>query len=204
MNIDTLLRSTPGHRRWRRMALIPALCFWSVGAWAQQPDLSGTWKRNRKMSQDATEKIVNALGTEGLQGTGARQYSTYSQSSMLQNNDRLVLRHLLLNYVSEIDTLEVEQTSSELKVFAGDDYFGLFYLDGQEHARQIEGVNVRAKAWWEEGNIRVEQIGEEGVSIEQTYSSVNNGDQLAVIFILKSKAADRPVMFRTVYDRAEE
>ena len=171
----------------------------------QQPDFTGTWERNPKLSQDPFQKIERALGSAQSSGAGGRQFDVYSRTGLLRDVDRVTLRRMLLDFAEVLDRVEVDHGGGELKVWVGnDDYFSLFYIDGEPHSREIqEGIFVEATASWNGDSISVVQKGEAGGLIREIYSILDGGKQLAVVFQLEHKASETPVMFRTVYDRVE-
>jgi len=176
---------------------------------AQEADFSGVWRLNERLSQDAYGKIYLALGDHQMQGAGTgSNYNSVNRGAFLQDNDRVMLRRLLHDYVRVMDEIEIEQNQNELKIWvgSGEEFFSIFYLDGEEHTRQsADGERVQATAKWEEtGALRVHQVAEGGNVLEEIFSSMADGAQLAIVFHLTSKVADGPVLFRVVYDRVEE
>ncbi|HSF14348.1 MAG TPA: hypothetical protein VLK65_02205 [Vicinamibacteria bacterium] len=171
----------------------------------QQPDFTGTWERNPKLSQDPFQKIERALGSGQSSVSGGRQSDVYSRTGLLRDVDRVTLRRMLMDFAEVLDRIEVEYGGGELKVWVGnDDYFSLFYLDGEPHSRELqEGVFLEATASLNGDSISVVQKGEAGGLIRENYSLLDGGKQLAVVFQIEHKASETPVMFRTVYDRVE-
>ena len=175
-------------------------------AWAQHPDFSGTWEKNPRLSQDPFEKIEMAMGTAQLKGAGAKEYNAVNRGALLRDTDRVALRRLLLDYSEALHVMEIEQGAKDLKISVGeeDEFFSLFYLDGEAHARQLQdGIRIEATAGWEGDTLHIVQKAEGGATLEEIYSSMDEGRQLAVIFQLESKLTAMPVLFRTVYDRVD-
>ena len=177
------------------------------GAAAQEPNFSGNWRLDPRMSQDPYEKVDVALGTRQLQGAGTSQYNSVNRGTLLRDTDRVALRKLVLDYVDVMDRMEIEHANDEMKVWVGanDEFFSLFYLDGREHSRQIEndGGLIKASATWEGESLVVEQRGDSGAVLRETFSPTPDGG-LAVLFHLQSKQTESPLMFRVVYEREEE
>ena len=173
---------------------------------AQQPDFSGSWVLNEKLSQDPFDKIYQAMGTEQLQGAGTRAYNSVSSSTLLRDTDRADTLRSLLDFAEVLDIVEIDHSSDELKIWVGqgEEFFSLFYLDGEKHTRQLPaGARIEASASWEGDSIQVLQVGENNAVLKQIYSPAGD-DQLAFVFVLESKLSERPVQFRVVYDRAAE
>lgn len=178
----------------------------SATARAQKPDFSGNWRLNEKLSQNPFEKIELAMGTEQLQGAGTRAYNSVSSSTLLRDTDRADTLRALVSFAEVLDVIEIEQSDEELKIWVGegDEFFSLFYLDGEKHARQLPaGLRLEASAEWVGDAIHVHQEGENDAALNQIYSRYGE-DQMAFVFQLASKLSDKPVMFRLVYDPVTE
>ena len=178
----------------------------SAATLAQQPNFSGTWELNRKLSQNPFEKIYQAMGTEQLRGAGTRAYNSVSSSTLLRDTDRADTLRSLLDFAEVLDNVEIDHTDSELKIWVGkgEEFFSLFYLDGEKHARELPaGLRVEARAEWQGDSIHVLQVGANNSELQQIYSPAGNG-KMALVFVLESKLSERPVQFRVVYDRVTE
>lgn len=194
-----------------RTAFIAVIAAYLVGAsttpsLAQEADFSGNWELNQQMSQDHFEKIYIALGSEQLQGAGTRAYNSVSSSTLLRDTDRADTLRALLDFAKVLGIIEIEQNEKEIKIWVGqgDEFFSLFYLDGKKHARELPaGLRLEASAEWREGSIHVEQIGENKAVLQQVYSLLGEGDQMAFLFKLDSNLSEVPVQFRLVYDRVD-
>jgi hypothetical protein len=176
-------------------------------AFGQQPDFSGNWRLNTKLSQDPFEKIYTALGSDQLRAAGTASYNSINSSTFLRDTDRAATLRDLLNYAEVLEIVEIEQTERELTIAVGegDEFFSLFYLDGEKHPRQLpEGLKIEATAAWEGEAIHIVQVGENDAVLKEIYSLVGGGQQLALIFQLESKLTEVPVQFRVVYDRVDE
>lgn len=178
-----------------------------TSAFAQQADFSGDWRINTKLSQDPFERIYAAMGTEQLKGAGTRAYNSVDSGTLLRDTDRVDTLRALLDYAEVLDTVGITQTADELSIAVGEgeEFFSLFYLDGEKHARQLPaGLGMEATADWEGEAIHIVQVGDNEAVLKQIYSLVGDGDQMALIFQLQSKLTKIPVQFRIVYDRVEK
>lgn len=188
------------------IAFVACLIGLQASAFAQHPDYSGNWRLNEKLSQDPFEKIYVAMGTEQLQGAGTAAYNSTNSGALLRDTDRVGTLRTLLDYAGVLEVVELDQTGGELTVAVGenDEFFSLFYLDGEKHARQLEGLDIEATAAWEGESIHVVQVGANKAVLKEIYSLMEGGEQLALIFQLESKFTKTPVQFRVVYDRVDE
>jgi hypothetical protein len=192
-----------------RTALITTLVvsFVTSVAFAQGVEFSGQWALNTKLSQDPFDKIYTAMGSEQLKGAGTAAYNSVNSATLLRDTDRAGTLRSLLDYAEVLERVELEQSDNELtiSVGAGDEFFSLFYLDGEKHARQLpSGLKVEATAAWEGEAIHVVQVGENDAVLKEIYSLAADGNQMALIFQLESKLTKIPVQFRIVYDRIEK
>jgi hypothetical protein len=178
----------------------------SAIALAQRPDFSGKWRLNEKLSQDPFEKIYLAMGTDQVRGAGSRAYDAVSSGALLRGADRAETRRALVDFAEVLSDVEIEQNDDEIKIWvgAGDEFFSLFYLDGQRHARQLPaGLRLEATAAWEGDAIRVVQVSESDAVLTQVFSR-HGDDRLAFVFQLESDLSEAPVQFRVVYDRVPD
>ena len=108
---------------------------------AQQPDFTGTWERNNRLSQDPFEKIDIAMGA-GDASAGTNTYNAVNRGTLLRDRDGATQRRLLLDYVEVLEVIEIEHARGELQlsVGEGDEFFSLFYLDGEPHALDTLGI----------------------------------------------------------------
>ena len=178
-----------------------------ASTFAQHSNFSGRWLLNEKLSQDPFEKIYRALGTEEREGAGAGASSSVSNSVLLRDADLRKTLQALMHYAEVLDVVEIEQDESEITIAVGDDdeFFSLFYLDGEKHAREMQaGLRIEATAVWEGESIRIVQVGANKAVLKEVYSLVADGDQMAFLFLLESKLSEVPIQFRVVYDRVED
>lgn len=173
---------------------------------AQDADFTGQWRLNEKMSQDHFEKIYIAMGSEQLQGAGTAAYNSVNSGTLLRDTNRADTLRALLDYAQVLEEVEIEQSDNELTVAvgAGDEFFSLFYLDGEKHARQLPaGLRIEATAAWEGEAIHIVQVGDNDAVLKEIYTLVGDGAQMALIFQLDTKLTKTPVQFRLVYDRVD-
>ncbi len=178
----------------------------SASTLAQQPNFSGRWLLNEKLSQDPFDKIYIALGPEEQAGASSGASSSVSNAVLLRDTDLRATLQALMDYAEVLEVIEIEQVENELTIAVGenDRFFSLFYLDGEKHAREMQdGFRVEATATWKGESIHVVQLAANRAALEQIFSLVGDGDQMALIFILKSKLSDTPIQFRVVYDRVK-
>lgn len=169
----------------------------------QSRDISGTWSRNGELSESAPGEIERVMGRPAVRGTGGRSYSVFGRDAILDNLDQVALHRALVDYASRLGTMEVALSENELEVTLARDYVGIFYLDGDEHVRELSnGARLEAVCTVDGDSIRVEQRGE-GATLVETYTLISN-DRLAVELNLRSKLLAEPLSFRTVYDRVAE
>jgi hypothetical protein len=170
---------------------------------AQTPDVSGLWRRNGAMSESATGEIERVMGRPVLSGTGGGSHIIFNRDAILDNMDRVALYRALVDYASRLDRVEIALTDRELEVTLARDYVGIFYLDGDEHVRELpSGARLEAACTVKGDSIQVEQKGE-GATLVETYT-LGSTDRLTVELHLRSSLLDEPIAFRTVYDRVED
>ncbi len=78
---------------------------------AQQPDFTGTWERNDRLSQDPFEKIDIAMGA-GDASAGTNTYNAVNRGTLLRDRDGATQRRLLLDYVEVLEVIEIEHAEA--------------------------------------------------------------------------------------------
>jgi hypothetical protein len=188
--------------RWRR-AVVIAATFCSSASLAEEPrQFSGQWRRNEQLSQSALGAIEIVMGTVAPKGTGGRSRDVFSPSGILEQQDVVGLRDALVEYVRGLYSLTIVQTDDEIQVQNALNYVSLFYIDGEKHTRELrDGVRLEVIARGEGPSIWVEQKSEAGDVIQERYSLLSDGSQMAFLFRLESNLLDERLSFRIVYDR---
>jgi hypothetical protein len=75
------------------------------------PNLSGAWKLNHQLSDDAAAKVKEAAGSEYIQGGPSwRRRRGFPWGRKFDEDERVLLRDVLLGAVRGLERIEVEQT----------------------------------------------------------------------------------------------
>jgi hypothetical protein len=150
---------------------------------ADVPLLSGSWKRNVELSQDALVKVAASLPPEG-QDAGAEDKR---------------FRDLLFHIAKASDNLEIEQSATDFKIVYGTDGVRIFY-PGRQHTREgLLGQKIQAFAHWEGNELIVEEKDDDGVILEKI--TLREG-RLQHILTWQNKRFRVPLLILSVYDRA--
>jgi predicted ATP-grasp superfamily ATP-dependent carboligase len=97
----------------------------------------------------------------------------------------------------------IEQTDSTVALHAAEGTNRLYYPDGREVERRIEGLGkVTMKARWRGGKLQVTRTMAEGIELEETYELSEDAERLHVRF--RVRGAARAFDFRRVYERVGE
>lgn len=168
------------------LALAAALRWPAPAPGAERPQFTGTWQRNRDLSQDAEMKIEKAAGPEG---SDASQIERQRFRQILQSLAKAGLR------------LEIEQKDQEFKVVHGVDEVRIFYM-GREHTRlTAAGLKIRALSRWKGDDIVIDEEVEDGSRITEIYTLLPGGRQMAHMLRWESRLLNQPLLVRSVYDR---
>ena len=188
---------------WHGVMAVAVAAWCSTASATQEPDVfSGQWRRNERMSQSALGAIEIVLGEVGPKGKGGRAHTVFSSSGVLEQDDVVGLRDALVDYARGLHSLTVVETEAEIQFQNGHKQVSLFYLDGAKHLRELrDGVRLEVTARREGLSLSVEQKSDAGDVIQEHYSLLNDGEQMAFVFRLESNLVEEPVFFRIVYDR---
>ena len=156
---------------------------------APKPDFSGKWGLDFEKSDDAVLAIRGALGQ-----TGGR--------SRDQQQRRLLSSRL--NYLARAgETIEIEQTEKDFKLFNSEDDVRIYYIDGEKHPRQSPtGAKMTTVTLWREDSLDVTTEGDEIGKASETFGL--EGFQLVHIVRIQNKAFEEDLLLRSYYNRLEE
>lgn len=170
-----------------------------VGFLAAQPSYTGDWYRDDAESDDPKPKIDATI-------SGFVQKASRGRSSASDVDPRYLrrLRNVLDTLVLYADELYVERGRRELVVDDGGEDLRIYYLDGEEHERQLaDGTRLETKAVALGGGIDVEMKTEDGAKIFESYSLSSGGEELVLVVRLEDKQLKAPLVIRSVYTRLE-
>jgi len=156
---------------------------------APKPDFSGKWELDIEKSDDAVLVIRGALGQ-----TGGR--------SRDQEQRRLLSSRL--NYLARAgETIEIEQTEKDFKLFNSEDDVRIYYIDGEKHPRQSPtGAKMTTVTVWREALLGVTTEGDEIGKAAETFGL--EGFQLVHIVRIQNKAFEEDLLLRSYYNRLED
>jgi hypothetical protein len=193
-------------RAWRSAPLGAALglvllCAGPVPG-ADAPNLSGTWKLNHELSDDTAAKVKEAAGSEYIQGGPSWATETWFPWGRKFNEDeRILLRDVLLAAVRGLERIEVEQTASEIKTVYGEEGLRVFYLTrAASGTNLVTGETVKRTAQWKGAELVLESAGKKGKARE-VMSLVPAKNQLVDLLHLEMDPLKHPMDLRLVYDR---
>ncbi len=164
---------------WVAFALLTA----AAAPAADTSDVRGRWKRNPDLSQDAVSKVFAALPPEG------RRFVPEERS----------FHDALLHFAKVIESLQIEQTTEEVKIILAGDEIQIYYL-GRSHARQgVLGGRLEALAQWRKDELIIQEKNDFGKLVQSL--SLNRDGRLSVLVSLDDRRLREPLLLLSVYDR---
>jgi hypothetical protein len=169
---------------------------------AGPPDLSGAWKLNHQLSDDAEAKVKDAAGSEYIQGGPSWAAETiFPWGRKFNEDERVLFRDVLLAAMRGLERIEVDQTPSEIKTIHGQDGVRVFYLTrAAAGTNLVTGEKVKRSAHWKGDQLVLESTGGKGKARE-VLSLVPARNQLIHALHLEMDLLKRPIDLRLVYDR---
>jgi hypothetical protein len=154
-----------------------------------KPDFSGVWELDVAKSDDAEIAIRDALGLTG--GRGGIQQERQALSSRLH--------YLAQSY----ETIEIEQTEQDFKVFNSADDVRIYYIDGHKHPRQTPtGEQLTTVTAWRDDFLDLTTEGPDIGKVTETFGM--EGFQLVHIVRIQNRAFEEDLVLRSYYDRVEQ
>jgi hypothetical protein len=150
---------------------------------ADMPDMSGRWRRNPELSQDAVSKAFASLPLEG------KRFSP----------DERRFHDALLHFAKVIDSLQIEQTAEDVKIILADDEVQIYY-PGRSRVRQgVLGGRLEVLAHWRGDELIIQERNDSGKLVQSL--SLNRGGRLSVLVSLDDRRLREPFLLLSVYDR---
>ena len=158
-------------------------------AQAAKPDFSGVWELDEEKSDDAEAAIRDALGQTG--GRGGLQVERQALSSRL-------------NYLARAsETVEIEQTEEDFKIFNSENDVRIHYIDGQKHPRQSPlGEQMTTVTEWRESFLALTTEGPDIGKVMETFGM--EGFQLVHIVHIQNRAFEDDLVVRAYYNKVEQ
>ena len=165
-------------------------------AWTQ--DVNGTWFRSTTEGDDPEEKIQRAVRgylAKAGQRRGAR--IAVAESPQLPE----MVTRSIETFMQYADELYIELEPDELVVDDGGGRIRIYYLDGEEHERQLQnGVRVETVATRVGQNITIDQKADD-TKVLETYVFSSDGERLELTVRLENKQLNEPLIIQSIYER---
>jgi hypothetical protein len=223
--VEPALAALAGRRRFAfclgTILLTAALGLPVAGLAFDSPAFTGRWDRNEEQSDDAQEKLRNAMarGRGGSKAGGMRPGGAGGGRGGSGGGRRgggmgpggggrpgmAGPGGGFMGAMNAAARLQIELTERELHMEGGAQGLRIFYLDGEKHIRETSnGAKIETRATLSGNRIVIEQKMEEGVEITETYELSPDGQVMVMRLQMEGGMSSEPVLIRTVYDKADE
>ena len=171
---------------------------------AEPPNVSGVWKLNHELSDDADAKIKAAAGSQYVQGRPEFAAETILPwGRKFNEGERLLLRDILVGAVHELETLELEQTATEVKTIHGEAGVRIFYLKREgAGASLLTGESVKRHAEWNAEKLVLKSAGGK-TKTHEVFTLAPDRKQLVHLLHVEMDLLKHAIDLRLVYDRAD-
>jgi hypothetical protein len=154
-------------------------------------DLSGRYALNKPLSDDARQKMREAMERGG--GPGAGRFGAKASDSAAGPE---AMRSLL----EPAEEIVVSQSPSDITI---EEVFGRLrrlHPDGKKY--KTDNGNGDIRSYWKDGKLRVETRGARGASVAETWERVPDGSRLIVVVRVEVGPGGK-LELKRIYDRAE-
>ena len=185
------------------MSLVFGLVLTSSASRAAEPtDFSGVWKINRGLSDDAAARVKDGAGSAYVQGAPSWASETFLPwGRNFDENERVMLRDVLLGAVEALATVEVEQTPAEIKIIHGEDAVRVFYLKRSGTGSSVlTGEKLARQARWKGEQLVLESKSGK-TKVVEVLTLVPSRNQLIHLLHLEMDLLKSPIDLKLVYDR---
>lgn len=181
------------------------LPFWAAGP--ETPDFSGTWKLNKKESDNPREKLREAMpkGGPGLARGGVEIGGRPMGDPRMGPPPGAEGPRGGPGMLEPPERLEIEQDETKLSITDSRQVTRTFHTDGRKESVENErGDKIETSARWEDADLVIETRMPRGGKMVQTYQMAKGGGQLVIITKLENERASEPIVLRSVYDFVEK
>ena len=180
------------------LALLPAAL--ALGQ-ADPPDLSGTWVLDRAASDDVGAKVEESAGSQYVKGAPSWGSETLIPWGRDTEDERILLRDLLLKGLRVLDRMEIEQTAAELRTIHGADGLRVFYLKRKGTGTSVfTGEKLSREVRWKGNQVFLEA--KSGKSKVKEVLTLESNDRLVHDLNADMELLERPLVLRLVYRRS--
>jgi hypothetical protein len=187
-----------------RLALIILLSTAGLSAAQNAPDLTGVWTLDRGSSDDIAAKIKEAAGPESMSGGPGitRGVETWIPWTGSGEAKRVGLREFLLSTAPALETLEIQQTATEVKTIHGEAGVRIFNLTRESAGTSAAtGEKVTRRAQWQGQTLSLESKGD-GKLVE-TLTLDPAAGQLKYALRFEQKQLKSPLELHLAYTRSQ-
>jgi len=169
------------------------------GLVAVQVDFTGLWYRDDDKSDAAKPAIDEAVkGLIEKTSRGRASAADVDPATLARINE------VLDTFIQYADELDLERDRRELVVDDGSERLRIYYLDAEEHARQMpDGTRLETTATASGRGVEVYMKTEHGAEIYETYRLSSDGNTMQLTVRLEDKQLKEDLVIRNVYVRGE-
>jgi len=176
---------------------------------ASHADLSGRWIYDREASDDARQKMREAVEGRGSQGredggagtVGSGMDRTGPTAPPLAGLEDEVPREAIRAVIEPAEEITVKQAGAEVSI---EETFGrtrVLHADGKKY--KTENGTAQTRTVWKEGALVVETKHDRGTTVTETWELVPDASRLVVQVRMQRGSGSRVVLKR-VYERPKD
>lgn len=165
---------------------------------ATLPDLSGKYRINRELSDNAQEKLDNALINSSTIGPRSGNIGPRADA---RDRERAETRQRIEALINASETLNITQGKNEVTIAEGNLRERKFYTDGRAYQQPDRRGNLTTlRARWQGDRLVVNTRLADGGKFTESYELAPGGRQLFVTVTSQDRRLKQPLVIRRVYD----
>jgi hypothetical protein len=174
------------------------LCLAASASIRALPDLSGKWRMNRELSEDAKKKLEAALGSSGIPRQDVGSGGPNRDARAIEREQT---RRRIEAIIEASETLQIKVNKKQVTVLEGNLRERKFYTDGRPYQREDQRGNpVVVRSRWRGQQLVVNTTLADGNRFSESYELASGERRLIVTFRSVDRRLKQPLVISRVYD----
>jgi hypothetical protein len=167
-----------------------------------EPGFAGTWQVRPEQVVDPGAAVDPAAGSANLKSGGAtREWYLIPRASWKGEVERVELRQMLIDLLTETNTIELALAPGEVRFYSGE-VSRILYL-GREHVREDRrGQRLKSRSVLTDTQLSVVSEWPDGMRVTESYTLIPGGTEMLATLKWESKHLVKPFELARRYQRS--